>query len=214
MLSTRLILIEGLPGSGKSTTAAYLASMLRQQGLDARAYLEEDDPHPIPWGDYPTRGLAEIVVPLWQTFTAGALLQPAVTILESRLWQNTTLFMYMCELSVEEILGFSRQVWPAIAPLAPVLIYLDQDDTEAAQRRLYTLRGEEWMKEALDSTLSYPWFRSRGLNDFAGWVQFFQEWSLVAEQLFADWPGQKIKVLNPHEDWPRAYRQMQAFLVK
>lgn len=47
---------------------------------------------------------------------------------------------------------------------------------EGALRRLFTFRDGEWMKRALRMTGEYPWFRSRGRDDFAGRVRFFREW--------------------------------------
>ena len=213
MLKTQLILIEGFPGAGKSTTTLYLHGLLRRSGMDCRQYQEEDQPHPIDCTDFATKGLAEKVVPLWEAFVAEARREPDVTmIIESRLWQNTALFMLMSECSLEEIIRYNRQVGQAQLPLSPVLFYLDQEDTETALRQLYTFRGKAWMEQTLGWTTAYPWFRSRGLGGFAGWVQFFEAWRQVAEQLYADWPGQKLKILNPHADWAGSYRQMQTFL--
>ena len=66
-----------------------------------------------------------------------------VTILESRLWQNSALFMYMTTYRAEDVMTFNRQVFQTLRPLAPVLLYLVQDETEAALRRLYTFHGDE-----------------------------------------------------------------------
>jgi hypothetical protein len=120
--------------------------------------------------------------------------------------------MIMSEVAVDEIIQFNRQVWEALAPLSPALIYLDQDNTEQALRRICNMRGEEWMEWALNSTTSYTWFTSRGLHDFSGWVKFFEEWQPIAERLYCNWPGHKVKILNPHEEWEKAYQQMAVFL--
>jgi hypothetical protein len=212
MSDTKLVLIEGLPGAGKSTTTRHIGTTLQQQGVACRWYLEEDDPHPIACLDFEIKGLLEKMIPLWSSFTKHAMQEPIVTIIESRLWQNTALFMFMSNKEVEDILQFSQQIGQVLAPLSPILIYLDQDDTETALRRLYTLRGEKWMQEALVMTTAYPWFQSRGLKDFAGWVQFFTEWQRVVTQLFNDWPHDKIKIQNPHDGWESAYQQIDAFL--
>lgn len=45
-MDTKLILIEGLPGSGKSTTAALAYEVLRENGIDAEVYFEGDLSHP------------------------------------------------------------------------------------------------------------------------------------------------------------------------
>lgn len=212
MLNTKLILIEGLPGAGKSTTTAHLGKLLQNYHFPCHWFLEDDEPHPIACLDFEIKELTEKMVPLWQNFTAHALPESHVTIIESRLWQNTALFMYMSENEVDDIANFNQHVYQVLAPLAPVLIYLDQDNVERALRRMYATRGEKWMAWALGETIHYPWFRSRGLTDFAGWVQFFEDWQAVAKRLYMNWPYHKITISNPQEDWAGAYAQMEAFL--
>lgn len=46
MIRTKLILVEGLPGSGKTTTALFVANWLQAQGVDAAVFLEGDLNHP------------------------------------------------------------------------------------------------------------------------------------------------------------------------
>lgn len=212
MLNTKLILIEGLPGAGKTTTTAHLGAVLQQHGLACRWFLEEDEPHPIACLDFKLSDLPQKLPPLWKTFTEQALRDPTVTIIESRLWQNTALFTLMSEYPMAEIIQLQQLVWQVITPLAPSLVYLYQDHPESALSRLYSFRGEKWVDWALETTGQYRWFGSRSLNDFAGWVEFFQEWQLAAEQLYSDWPYHKTKIGNPHDDWPRAYQQIFRFL--
>ncbi len=212
MLNTKLILIEGLPGSGKSTTTAHLGTALRQNHVACRWFLEEDEPHPIPCLDFAIHGLAGKMIPLWQDFTSRALPDPGVTILESRLWQNTALYMFMSEVAPGEILQYYRRVCEILGPLAPALVYLDQPDTDAALRQLAVMRGDNWMAETLAETTGYPWFQTRGLSGFTGWVRFFEEWRPVAEHLYADWPYGKVRILDPHADWARAFAKLDEFL--
>ena len=212
MLNTKLILIEGLPGAGKSTTTARLGRVLQGQHIACRWFLEEDEPHPIACLDFETDGLGEKVLPLWRDFAAGALQEPVVTIIESRLWQNTGLYMYMSERPLAEILGFNQQVLQVLRPLSPALVYLDQPDTAAALHRLYSLRGEKWIEENVAETAKYRWFQSRGLKDFGGWIRFFEEWQAVVERSYAEWPYEKVRILDPHQDRASADRQLGAFL--
>lgn len=55
-------------------------------------------------------------------------------------------------------------------------------------------------------------FQTRGLSDLSGWVQFFQNWQEVAEQLYDDWPSEKLKVVNAHNAWATAYQQIWHYL--
>ncbi|WP_289097982.1 zeta toxin family protein [uncultured Bifidobacterium sp.] len=49
---TRLIIVEGLPGSGKSTTAEMIAADLRARGRDVVCVDEGTTSHPADVGDY------------------------------------------------------------------------------------------------------------------------------------------------------------------
>lgn len=208
MLDTKLILIEGRPGAGKSTTTIHLQAQLQQHGFDCRHYLEEDNPHPIDCLDFEIKGLTEKMIPLWRNFVEAVKGKPIITIIESRLWQNTAMYMYMSECTIEQIAEFSRQIWQVIVPLSPVLFYLDQEDIRSAMQRLYTQRREAWM----DTTPDYAWFRSHEWNGLEGWVRFFEEWRKAEENLYCDWLGRKLKILNPHADWANSYCQILDFL--
>lgn len=71
-MDTRLFLIEGLPGSGKTTTAEALMDVLEDRQIDARLYLEGDARHPA---DY--EGVAYLEHDEWKEITERyALLEP------------------------------------------------------------------------------------------------------------------------------------------
>lgn len=212
MSNTKLILIEGLPGAGKTTSSVHLGTYLQHQGIACRWYLEEDDPHPIACLEFKLKDLAQKLPPLWAAFVEQTLQENIVTIIESRLWHNTALFMFMSEYPIDEIVGVHQLVWKELIPLSPTLIFLHQDDVEIALNRLYTLRSKDLIEKDLQITSQYKWFQSRGLKDFDGWVQFFKEWQVVAEHLYSDWPFCKTKIKNPHDDWEQAYQQMYRFL--
>lgn len=46
MINTKLILVEGLPGSGKSTTATITNDILKEFNIDTKLYLEGNAEHP------------------------------------------------------------------------------------------------------------------------------------------------------------------------
>ncbi len=207
-MDTKLILIEGFPGAGKTTSTTHLGKYLQQQRIACRWYLEEDDPHPIDCLKLKLADLSEKLPPLWRAFVEQALRDNIVTIIESRLWQNTALFMFMSEFPVDEIIEVHQFVWKELAPLSPTLVFLYQDDIAMALNRLYTLRDKDLIAKDIQATSQYPWFQVRGLNNFEGWVQFFKEWQTVADQLYSDWPYRKMKIKNPHDNWDMAYQQI------
>ena len=45
-MATKLIIVEGLPGSGKSTTAQIVYDILKEKGVNAELYCEGNCNHP------------------------------------------------------------------------------------------------------------------------------------------------------------------------
>ena len=45
-MTTKLILVEGLPGSGKTTTAVFVADWLKEHGMETAVFLEGSLDHP------------------------------------------------------------------------------------------------------------------------------------------------------------------------
>ena len=45
-MNTKLIMVEGLPGSGKSTISQLIAEILRQQGMNVQLFQEGHLDHP------------------------------------------------------------------------------------------------------------------------------------------------------------------------
>jgi hypothetical protein len=52
MLDTKLIVLDGLSGSGKSTFCQWLELQLRRNGRSARWLHEGDIDHPLHWWDF------------------------------------------------------------------------------------------------------------------------------------------------------------------
>jgi thymidylate kinase len=212
MNETKLILIEGLPGAGKSTTCEYLGKYFLEQEVPCNWYLETDKEHPLDFSSLKLKDLSKDLAPLWRAFVEQILRENILAVVESRFWQNSALFMYMSEYPVEEIVETHQLVWREFVDIAPALIYLYQTDVEKAMQRLYQERDRKIIEKDIELTSRYPWFQNRSLNDLGGWIEFFTAWQEVAEILYQDFPYQKIIIENPHEDWAQAYQQMMSFL--
>ena len=213
MNAAKLILIEGLPGAGKSTTCGHLGSYLQDQEITCNWYLETDKEHPLDFSKLKLKELSGQLPPLWKSFVELILSKEIVAVVESRLWQNTALFMFMSAYPIEAIVEIHRLVWRELADVDPSLIYLYQADVEKAMKRLYHERDREIVAKDIKFTSQYPWFKKRGLNDLDGWIKFFTEWQEVAEILYKDFPYRKVIIENPYEDWNQSYQQMIEFLL-
>jgi thymidylate kinase len=229
MIDTHLVLIEGLPGSGKSTTAHILASEITNSGHNCQCFLEWDVNHPIPIGDdfalgkviASSREREPGVLQQWQHIAQAVRSQEIVTVLESRFWQTSVMLMYIAGMPKDEVLASNQRVISAIQALKPVLIYFAIDDAKMFTMRTIQLKEEEWQRSGnpggwaqhlYDAFDEQPWLAQRGLSGLEGMLAFWEEWAQVSEELYARLPFPKITIRNPHEDWPAAMKQMRDFL--
>ena len=209
MIDTQLILIEGLPGSGKSTTAENLASEIKTHGKRCHCFLEWAENHPIFIGS--EKDMAEIIsssplrepafVEKWEAFSKGVPSEGTVNIIESRFWQTGVMFLYAAGQTENEIISCHQRIIRAIEVSKPVLIYFTHDNTRQAFLRTFQNRNQEWENFVLGIAQQQQRAKDRGLKGREMWFKFFEEWVLVAERLYNEFPFPKIKIPNPHEDW-------------
>src|SRR5262245_20350008 len=99
MRETRMIFVDGLPGSGKSTTAAHVAGELEQLGIPCRLLREREADHPLNVGgdlhpsgrttgarmfaEYTVGSFVDESLARWSAFGAEAMGSDCVHVLDS-----------------------------------------------------------------------------------------------------------------------------------
>ena len=225
MANTRLVLIEGIMGSGKSMTAAYLADRLQQHGRRVRWHREYSPDNPIlidvdvlggfdgtdDWRN-PVKTL-----PQWQALGQLKRNDDSITILECKLWQNDALFMLLAGVPAAEVIASNQRVVHVLADASPVLIHLIHDDLEKHLQWVFEDRRElggphppqTWAEWIVEIFVSSEFGRARGLEGYEGFLAGCHEWLRVCETMFGNFNGPKLEVWNPHADWDRAYRAIE-----
>src|SRR2546425_11635423 len=118
---TKLILVEGFPGSGKSTTAQWLARQWQLAGRTCRWFYEQQPHHPvvdIPAGaDYKTwEEYFAYRRERWMAFTAETARGDALIVMESALFQYPVFFTLRRGVAPEVIVAFLRSVATSSVP--------------------------------------------------------------------------------------------------
>lgn len=148
MVWPALALVEGLSGSGKSTTAQWIAHELGRQGRAARWIYEEEVPHPVlsaargPWASW--KACLGDRLTGWAAGVTAARTSDTATVLDSTFLQASVYGTLSLGLDPATVLAYVERVADLLRPLDPALVYVREADPDAAIRRICERRGAAW----------------------------------------------------------------------
>ena len=231
---TRLYIVEGLPCSGKSSTARHIADVLTAAGHQVSYVDEGTGRHPadyefhafvdgriIPLADVPPEELnallpkkiydglsweteAPLMLDKWRQFVQEAAPE-TVYVFNCVFLQNP-----MCEtmmrfgLPEAESAAHIRQIAEIIAPLEPVIVYLHSDEVAASVRRASAERPG-WLEAVIPYHTEGGYGRSIGAVGFDGYIACLEERQRREERILAALPVRAVTLDNPQRDWPAAH---------
>jgi len=141
----RLLLIEGIPGTGKTTRAKELYRRSKLEGIDARWYLEEVTDHPVhPKSlveDHQDSEFASNCLRRWLHFAETAIADDVLHIMEGSAFQMTVRFMMQTD--QPGISEYYDEFSGIVAGLEPGFIYLRPNNARENSRFVANLRGKQ-----------------------------------------------------------------------
>jgi len=169
-----LVIVEGIMGSGKSTTTLNIAHRLQASGIPAIGITEGVAPHPIrfdwdvPWSEMPPAELAKSGIAKWRTYVDRSLTDERISIVDGQLFHGGLTALLLLEADVDMMAAYCREIVAVIRPLRPFLIYFRQDDIDSAIRVVAKQRGETWVNYQVNWKLESPYAKKRGLAGLDG----------------------------------------------
>lgn len=237
----RLYIIEGLPCSGKSSTAAFVAHTLRQRGLQVIEVDEGTGDHPadyefhayadgriISMAEVPQEQLpallpckiydglpwqteAPLMLEKWRQFVRDA--DPdMVYVFNCVLLQNP-----MCETMMrfgmpeEQSAVHIRAIAEIIAPMEPVVIRLHVSDIAGRVRETAQERPG-WLEAVIPYHTEGAYGRSIGAEGFEGYVACLAERQRREERILAGLPLRAVTLRDAYLDWTAARKDLAQLL--
>ncbi len=209
-----LVLFEGLPGSGKTTTSHEVVTLYAARGVAYEWTSEEDKDHPFfgpeVWRLHRRSDYDEICLARWQHVVDSC--EGRGWVLDACAMQSTVRFMFEQCWSFERIAGYWRRFEDVVAPIGAVHVSIAPGDPEAFVR-LHTMnvRAGVWPKIArhVETTPAGQRLAAAGCDAVA--VEFWVRSSELCNELH-DRSRLPVFVLDPGDGWVHAAHDVMGWL--
>lgn len=212
-IGSKLIIVEGLTGSGKSIMAHFIARQLQYNGIAASWVHEGEVPHPI-LIDLDTnieRYMVEIRAN-WLAYVDQVGSSTEVRVVEACFFNNLLETLLAHKVEIPQILQFAAELQALSEPLNPTLVYLVQEDVEQALERNFNRRGTGFRNFVIDLATSTPLAMDRGWEGYAGMLRYWQAFVALTDNLYKRFPSRKLKIDNTAGNWDNHNQQVVDFL--
>lgn len=225
MRDARLVLLEGMPGSGKSSMAHALQRRLAALEAPHRWWYEGEQGHPLyTFSDWKSmdawigelcsgdaqRVEAAVAVTLSQWRRLGEVLaaREEVVLFDGMLYGHVGWTLFAGDAPAETIREYVAAAEEAVEPMGALLVYLRPDDVRRAVERITERRGQGWRDRKVAQTAGYAYCKRRGLGGFDGMVRFWEDFRDLTDDLFARSRLSKRRIANDAGEWEAYEREV------
>ncbi|HAG90547.1 MAG TPA: hypothetical protein DCL41_01670 [Bdellovibrionales bacterium] len=220
-MMSKVIVVEGLPGSGKTTTAQNIASFLETKGHSVELFLEYSQNNPVGflWNEetipdaIKKTTLEEYPFSSWLKVPSKG---SDITVLESRFLQNTSYFWMLNGKEDNTAASIPKKILEEINGHSEFkLVYLNHSDPGIHLKNIIEERKPKhpnWIPFVTNFHDKQPWLQKRGLEGESGFYKALLYWAGLQEKIFEQLDCSKMEIINPNDDWEDCLKNVFAFV--
>jgi len=221
LINTKLILVDGITGSGKTVTSHYIYRQMVKNGIKVKWHAEMEIDNPfhirIEGGDKLTEAewldkFFEIYPKQLEKFAKEAEKDDVIHIVDCFLFQGILYGLLLCDCERSRIDRFYVQYMKIMKKLNPVVIHFYQNDVKEALRLNLERRSDDWKALIITRDEKELYYKNRNLSGVEGFMKFFKEMSDIALKLFDKIKWVKIKIENSGQNWDDYRKRITDFL--
>ena len=213
MINTKLILIEGMAGSGKSTAGQKLLDLLLEKEFKAEFYHEFSDKHPVI--DYTKSDINSWIsetIQRWKELVDNISKEKKIIILDAAFFQCTVGELLERGAGEKEINDYAFEILDIIKPANPVLIYFYQNNIVSSLKRVYEGRNQKWQNKVCTFLNNTAFGQSNIQTGYELYLQFNKDLRKITDDIFKQVKINKLAIENSKPDWPVIGKKIFQFL--
>ncbi len=177
-MKTNLIIVEGLPASGKSTTAGLITDELLKKGYKVICVDEGASDHPADYADYDFPDFdteRTRILEKWKSFVHGS--SPDMIYVFNCIFLQNPMCETMMRFGMDESASkkYIAEIAEIIRPLSPVIVYIDQPDVRRSIGLVLDERGDEWLNAVISYHVDQGYGKENGLSGYDGYIKCLEE---------------------------------------
>lgn len=211
MPELKLIIVSGMSGTGKSTTAQNISYQYTMNGIEHEWYHEEMENHPIRWvnggeftaGDINTEDGMKLNISdyysRWKTLIKKMQTNSGIFVMDGCFDQNIIRYFIPGAYPIEKIIEFYNEYIEILKSANLHLIYLYRPDVAASFKKAFKVRGKRWEHIITDGKDDY---------DFS----YVADYQTLSQKIFDKYTGNKLCIDTSDDDWETYLKNICRFL--
>lgn len=213
-MNNKVLLVDGITGSGKTTTARYLCKVLNERGIKSKWYEEEAEDNPLVYKEYDIEVLnskeeiekfiTNYPIQL-KKFIKGAKKDNYIHIIESYYLQDSIRILFQNNVCEEIIQDFFNKINNILRPLKPVLVYFRQQDVFNAIKKIWKTRGDDWKDWFIEADCKTPYVKKLYCADEEAVLTLWSDYQNFTDNLIKSIKFKSVIINNPSNNWLDTY---------